>query len=99
MEFVRGSAKNKLTEVNARKILDCYTMRDSIEYFARLVDNADIAEQGYNISVSSYVTQKDTREAVDISELNNRIKGIVMRQAELRAQIDAIVADLEGEAA
>lgn len=98
-EFVRGSAKNKLTEKNAKKILDCYTGRTPIEHFSRLVDNTEIAEQGYNISVSSYVAQKDTRENVDITELNARIKGIVARQAELRTQIDAIVADLEGEAA
>lgn len=98
-EFVRGSAKNKLTETNARKILDCYTARYSIEHFSRLVDNAEITEQSYNISVSAYVAQKDLREAVDITELNARIKGIVARQARLRTQIDAIVADLEGEAA
>jgi type I restriction enzyme M protein len=73
--------------------------RDSIEHFARLVDNKEVAEQGYNISVSSYVAQKDTREIVDITELNAHIKGIVARQAELRTQIDAIVANLEGEAA
>lgn len=98
-EFVRGSAKNKLTDANARKILDCYTARDSIEHFSRLVDNVEVAEQSYNISVSSYVAQKDTRETVDITELNARIKGIVARQAELRTQIDTIVADLEGEVA
>lgn len=98
-EFVRGSAKNKLTEANAKKILDCYVGRHSIEHFARLVDNKEVAEQSYNISVSSYVAQKDTREIVDITELNARIKTIVARQSELRTQIDAIVANLEGEAA
>ena len=57
----------------------------------------DIAANGYNISVSSYVEQKDEREAVDIRVLNAKISRIVARQAELREQIDAIVADLEGE--
>jgi type I restriction enzyme M protein len=57
-EFVRGSAKNKMTEAHAKRILDCYTTRDSIEHFSRLVDNAEIAGQEYNISVSSYVAQK-----------------------------------------
>jgi type I restriction enzyme M protein len=61
------------------------------------VDNADIAGNGYNIAVSSYVEQADTREAVDIRTLNAEIARIVVRQAELRTQIDAIVADLEGE--
>ena len=52
-----------------------------------------------NISVSSYVIQEDTRDAVDITALNAEIAGIVSRQAELRQAIDAIVADLEGAGA
>ena len=68
-----------------------------MEHFARLVENGDIAANGYNIAVSSYVEQKDEREAVDIRVLNAKISRIVARQAELREQIDAIVADLEGE--
>ena len=60
---------------------------------------ATIAENGYNIAVSSYVEAEDTREAVDITALNAEIARIVARQAELRREIDAIVADLEGGAA
>ena len=98
-EFVRGSAKNKLTYLNMEKILDCYVKRQDIDYFSRLVDHAEVAEKEYNISVGTYVVQKDTREVVDIAQLNARIAQIVKRQTELRNQIDAIVADLEGEVA
>jgi type I restriction enzyme M protein len=98
-EFVRSGNKNKLTPTHQQKILDAFTGRQSIEHFARLVENGEIAANGYNIAVSSYVEQKDEREAVDILVLNAKIARIVMRQAELRNQIDAIVADLEGEQA
>ena len=93
--FVRSGNKNKLTAAHRQKILDAFTGRRNIEHFARLVDNADIAANGYNIAVSSYVEQEDTREAVDIKTLNAEIARIVARQAELRTAIDAIVADLE----
>lgn len=96
---MRNGNKNKLTDAHQQKILDAYTGRKSIEHFARLVDNGEIAENGYNIAVSSYVAQVDNSVAVDIQELNANIARIVMRQAELRVQIDAIVADLEGETA
>jgi type I restriction enzyme M protein len=96
-EFTRGSAKNKLTDVNMKKILDCHINRATEEYFSRLVDHSEIKENAYNISVSTYVAQKDTRELINIVELNARIKTIVQRQTELRIQIDAIVADLEGK--
>lgn len=65
------------------------------EYFAKLVDNSRIAENDYNIAVSSYVEQKDMREVVNISELNAKIAGIVERQNELRLSIDEIVAEIE----
>ncbi|MBS3974517.1 MAG: type I restriction-modification system subunit M [Actinobacteria bacterium] len=96
-EFVRGGNKNKLSPEHQQKILDAFIGRKTIDHFARLVDNAEIAESDYNIAVSSYVEQEDTREAVDIVKLNAEIAHIVARQTELRAQIDAIVADLEGE--
>lgn len=96
-EFVRSGNKNKLLPEHQQKILDAFIGRQSIEHFARLVENGDIAANSYNIAVSSYVEQKDEREAVDIRVLNAKISRIVARQAELREQIDAIVADLEGE--
>ena len=55
-----------------------------------------VAANGYNLSVSSYVEARDAREVVDITALNSKIAGIVVRQTELRTQIDAIVAELEG---
>lgn len=95
-EFVRGGNKNKLSEENRKKILDAYSAREDIEYFAKLTDNQSIGENDYNIAVSSYVEQEDTREVVDITELNKEIKQIVAKQSKLRTAIDAIVADLEG---
>lgn len=95
-EFVRGGNKNKLSETNRTKILEAFTTRKDVDYFAKLVDNKSIGENDYNIAVSSYVVAEDTREVVDITELNERISKIVARQSELRTAIDAIVADIEG---
>ncbi|MDR0865364.1 MAG: type I restriction-modification system subunit M, partial [Candidatus Symbiothrix sp.] len=95
-EFVRGSAKNKLSEDNRKKILQAFTERKDIEYFTKLVKNEDIEKNDYNIAVSSYVVQEDTREVVDIKKINAKIKEIVLREEELRKAIEDIVADLEG---
>jgi len=91
-EFVRGGNKNKLSEENRKKILNAFTVRKDAEYFAKLVDNKTIAENDYNIAVSSYVVAEDTREVVDITELNAKIAKIVTRQNELRTAIDEVVA-------
>jgi type I restriction enzyme M protein len=95
-EFVRQGNKNKLTEANRAKILEAFTARAEVEHFATLVDYDKITANNYNIAVSSYVAAEDTRVAVDITDLNAEIARIVARQAELRQQIDQIVADLEG---
>lgn len=95
-EFVRGGNKNKLSDANRAKILEVFTNRQDIEYFSKLVDNQMIADNDYNMAVSSYVIAEDTREAVDISELNAKIAKIVTKQNELRTAIDAIVKDIEG---
>ncbi|MDR0206122.1 MAG: type I restriction-modification system subunit M [Bacteroidales bacterium] len=70
---------------------------DAYKHFARLVPNAEIAANDYNIAVSSYVEQEDTREVIDIKKLNAKIAEIVKREDELRKAIDEIVNDLEGE--
>src|SRR5690606_12348462 len=89
-EFVRGGNKNKLSEANRSKILEAYINRQDVDHFAKLVKNGDIAENDYNIAVSSYVEQEDTREVVDILDLNKHIAEVVAKQSELRTAIDSI---------
>ena len=96
-EFARSGNKNTLLLEHQQKILDAFAERKDIEYFARLVDSIEIVDNDYNIAVSSYVEEEDTREIIDIRVLNTEIARIVARQGRLRTEIDAIVADLEGE--
>ncbi len=96
-EFVRNGNKNKLSDHNRTKILEAFTVRKDSDYFSKLVDNKAVAENDYNIAVSSYVVAEDTREVVDIKELNKKITEIVSRQNGLRQSIDEIVIDIESE--
>ena len=64
---------------------------------AKLVPNDQIAEQDYNLSVSTYVEQEDTREVIDIVKLNAEIEEIVAREQVLREEIQKIVMEIEGE--
>lgn len=96
-EFKRVGNKNKLTPEHQRVILKALEDREDVAHRVALVTNESIAANDYNIAVSSYVQAEDTREVIDIAELNAEIARIVARQAELRTSIDAIVADLEGE--
>jgi type I restriction enzyme M protein len=94
-EFVRGGSKNKLTQAHQSKILDAYTNREDIEHFGKLVPNSEIAENGYNLAVGSYIDELVTTIETDIIELNVKIADIVKKQSILRDYIDTFIEDIE----
>ncbi len=97
-EFVKVTNNNKLTEEHISKIVAECTARDDVDYFARYVPYEEIKEQDYNLSVSTYVEQEDTREVIDIVKLNTEIKEIVAREQVLCDEIDKIIAEIEVQA-
>lgn len=94
-QFIHEGNKNKLSDANIQTILDEWVNREQVKHFSALVDNSDIAENDYNLSVSTYVEQEDTREKVDIVKLNAELKEIVEKENKLRAEIDKIIAELQ----
>ena len=97
-EFVKRTKNNRLEEGNIQRIVSAVAKRQDVKHFSRLVPNTEVGskENAYNLSVSTYVEAEDTREKIDITELNARIAEIVAREAVLRAEIDKIIAEIEG---
>lgn len=95
-ECVKVTNSNKLTDKNIENIVKIFTKKQDVPYMSRLVENSEVASQDYNLSVSSYVVQEDKKEKVDIKELNAAISNIVKKVDFLRAEIDKIVAEIEG---
>lgn len=95
-ECIKVTNNNKLTDENIDRIITAYKNRNDEDHFVRLVRNDEIAAQDYNLTVSSYVKQEDTREFVNIGKLNAEIENIVTCQNMLREEITAIIADIEG---
>ena len=94
-ECVKVTNNNKLTPENINKIVDTFAQRAEEAHFSHLVEYSEVQENDYNLSVSTYVEAKDTREKIDIVKLNAEIAQIVARENELRAAIDQIVAEIE----
>ena len=95
-ECVKVTNNNKLTPENINKIVDTFAQRTEEAHFSHLAEYSEVQENDYNLSVSTYVEAKDTREKIDIVKLNAEIAQIVARENELRAAIDQIVAEIEG---
>lgn len=96
-ECEKVTNNNKLRDKNIENILKMFTDRADIAHKARLVQNAEIAENDYNLSVSTYIEKEDTRQAIDIRSLNKEIAEIVSREQFLREEIDKIIKEIDGE--
>ena len=94
-ECVKVTNNNKLTESNIARIVEEFVSRADVEYFSRSVSYKEIAENDYNLSVSTYVEAEDTREKIDIVKLNAEIEEIVAREQVLREKIAKIIAEIE----
>ncbi len=94
--FKKETNNNVLTDAHIDNIMDMFDTKEDVLHVAKSVDYDTIASNDYNLSVSSYVEAKDTREIVDIGVLNAEIQITVAKIDRLRADIDVIVAEIEG---
>ena len=96
IEFYKKETNNNiLTDEHIAKIMSMFDSKEDIDHVAKSVDYDAIVENDYNLSVSSYVEAKDTREIIDINDLNAEIKKTVSKIDKLRAEIDEIIEVIE----
>jgi type I restriction enzyme M protein len=93
--FKKETNNNVLTDEYIEQIMEMFDSKEDVEHVAKSIGNNKIAENDYNLSVSSYVEAKDTREVIDIVELNIEISKTVAKICALRTDIDAIVKEIE----
>jgi len=96
--YKKETNNNVLTDEHINKIIEAFDSKKDIQYFAKSAELEEVAKNDYNLSVSSYVEAKDTREKIDIKELNSKIKEIVAKENALRTEIDKIVAEIDASA-
>jgi len=95
--FKKETNNNVLLDTHIDQIMAVFGSKANVEHFAESVSFEKVAANDYNLSVSSYVDAKDNREVVDIARLNSSLKTTVTRIDQLRREIDAIVAEIEGK--
>jgi type I restriction enzyme M protein len=93
--FKKATNNNVLTDEHIATIMEMFDKKEDVEHVAVLIDNTKIAENDYNLSVSSYVVAKDNREKINIAELNEEVSKTVEKINSLRADIDLIIKEIE----
>jgi type I restriction enzyme M protein len=92
--FQKNGNKNLLLPEHQKKIMDVFKSRKDEQYLAKLVKNDDILANDCNLSVSSYVEQEDTREVINIAEVNAELSKLVAEGNALNQKIDEIIKEL-----
>ncbi len=104
IQFIDASSEeffNKETKINVmhdqhiQQIIDMFDSKENVKHLAQSVPYDEVVMKDYNLSVSSYVEAKDTREKINISELNIEIRNTVRKINQLRSDIDSIIAEIE----
>ena len=95
--FKKETNNNVLLDAHIDQIMAVFDSKANVEHFAQSVPFEKVAANDYNLSVGSYVAAKDNREVVNIAQLNAELKTTVANIDQLRKDIDAIVAEIEGE--
>ena len=95
--FDKKTNNNELSDTHIKQVMAVFDSKANVDHFARSVSYETVTANDYNLSVSSYIDARDNRELVDIAKLDTELKTTVTRIDQLRKDIDAIVAVIEGE--
>ena len=97
--FKKETNNNVMEDDHIQQIMNMFESKENIDHVAQSVPYEKIAANDYNLSVSAYVKPKDTREVINITQLNAELQTTVSKIDQLRTDIDAIVAEIEGDGA
>ncbi|MBQ6305515.1 MAG: type I restriction-modification system subunit M [Bacteroidales bacterium] len=95
--FQKDGNKNVLLPEHQDKIMELFANRRDEAYLSRLVKNDEILDNDCNLSVSSYVEQEDTREEVNIHEVNSHLKSLIAEGNALNNKIEGFIQELGEE--
>lgn len=97
--FKKEANNNVLLDAHIDEIMRVFDSKANVDHFARSIPFEQVVANDYNLSVGSYVEARNDREVLDIAALNAELKTTVAKIDRLRQEIDAIVAEIEGEEA
>ena len=93
--FKKVTNNNVMTDAHIEKVMEMFDSKEDVEHVTKSINNTKIAENDYNLSVSSYVEPKDNREKINIVELNEQVFNTVVKIDKLRIEIDAVIKEIE----
>ena len=67
---MKGKRQNQLTDEHVAKIIATYQFRKEEERYSKRISMERIAEEGYNLNISRYISTAVGGEEIDLEETN-----------------------------
>jgi type I restriction enzyme M protein len=71
--FVKGKRQNQLTDEHIAKIIDTYRFRKEEDRYSKRIGMERIAEEGYNLNISRYVSTAQQGIEIDLSATHDEL--------------------------
>ena len=93
--FVKGKRQNQLTDEHIAKIIETYRFRGEEDRYSKRISMERIAEEGYNLNISRYISTAVGEEEIDLAathaslvEIENAIRIATAKHNEFLNELD-----------
>jgi type I restriction enzyme M protein len=92
--FEKGKRQNRLTEEHIAKIIDTYQFRKEEERYSKRVSMERIAEEGYNLNISRYISTATAEEEIELQAVNAELVTLEQKIESAREKHNAFLKEL-----
>ncbi|MCQ2263450.1 MAG: SAM-dependent methyltransferase, partial [Bacteroidales bacterium] len=92
--FEKGKKQNVLTEEHINTIVETYQYRKEAPRLSRKVSMEEIAENGYNLNITRYVSLAQQEAPIDLESVHTKLTGINNRLTDAKAKHNAFLKEL-----
>ncbi|MEF9418478.1 type I restriction-modification system subunit M [Xanthomonas citri] len=93
-QFIRGKRQNQLTDEHIKRIVDTYKNRDEQERYSKRISMKRIAEEGYNLNISRYVSTAKADKEIDLEAVHVDLKAIESELEKAKRRHNAFLIEL-----
>lgn len=92
--FEKGKKQNVLTEEHINTIVETYQYRKEAPRLSRKVSMEEIAENGYNLNITRYVSLAQQEAPIDLEAVHTKLSDINNRLIDAKAKHNAFLKEL-----
>src|SRR5690242_11225261 len=92
--FVKGKRQNQLTDGHITKIVNTYQFRTEEDRYSKRIGMEQIAEEGYNLNISRYISTAEQEIEIDLSATHDELIEIEKQIRESTAKHNAFLKEL-----